>query len=893
MMPIRMVTAWLRPLASVFAVVAALALSACGGGSGAPNNPYEPPPPVVPALVILPAAPTLYSQVATALTISGGVAPYRVFSSNTAVLPIPQVVPASTVSLLAATVKESTPVTITVQDAAGTSVSVTATVLPGPSSPPPALTVLPNPVSVYSNVASMLSVTGGVPPYKAFSSNSNFLPVSASVSNNALMLLAADVSATQTVTVTIQDAVNQQVPVTVTILPKASSTLPLSVLPNPINIYASIPSLLTASGGTPPYRAFSNNSTILPVAATFTGSTLQLNANDVSASTIVTVTVQDASSQTVPVLVTVFPKPTTPVPALVVLPASITVAKASPGTLTISGGVAPFKAYSSNPGILPIAQAVTGNSIPLAPSAVAAATAVTVTVQDAVGQTIQIAVNVVPEASPAPLALLPNTAIVFSGVATSLTVSGGTPPYSAFTTNSAVLPVTKAVVGGAIPLLAAPVTADTPVTVSVQDASNTIATATVTVRPAALLNTLTIKPNLPDCDAGAICSGQSGTATVQLQLPGGGPAAGRQVRFDAYAGPYKIAAANGSVVPSLVVTSDAGGKAQVIIRANVDAPTQPAQILVTDLASGQQLIGDFLIQQRTSGATILTIVPSEANITAPYKGECSFGFLIDYFIYGGTPPYRITQGFPDGSVIVNPIVNASGGFFEVVTNGACVKPQTFSILDATGRQTTATLNNVEGTTDRPVYVAPDLVVVPGDISGLDCTGGALYEFVVTGGTAPYNVSASPRVGTSPSINPTYVETSGATTRISNIQRSIVLTFVDSTRPAQKTIERKITCTGDPNVPPSVTPDKYDYAASTCVGKTSNFVVTGGTAPYFVRFAPTPSYVGPAISPTVVSNSGGGFAVTGLQNTSTGGSPQNYLVITDSQGAQVIRSITCP
>ena len=155
MMHHRLFAAWPRPVAGVFALVAILALGACGGGSGAPNNPFAP---VAAPLVVLPAAPTIYSQVAATLDISGGVAPYRAFSSNAAILPVPQNPPGSALTLLAASVNTATVVTITVQDAAGTVVSLNADILPGPASPPPALAVLPTNVDVYSTVAAQLTV---------------------------------------------------------------------------------------------------------------------------------------------------------------------------------------------------------------------------------------------------------------------------------------------------------------------------------------------------------------------------------------------------------------------------------------------------------------------------------------------------------------------------------------------------------------------------------------------------------------------------------------------------------------------------------------------------------------------------------------------------------------
>ena len=141
---------------------------------------------------------------------------------------------------------------------------------------------------------------------------------------------------------------------------------------------------------------------------------------------------------------------------------------------------------------------------------------------------------------------------------------------------------------------------------------------------------------------------------------------------------------------------------------------------------------------------ILTVVPSDATIKGAFKGVCSTGFATDYYIYGGTPPYRVTSTFPDSITLVNSIVNTNGGFFEAITNGSCVDPLTFSILDATGRQTTATLHNVEGTEDAP----------GGDAGGrwrsllrsytdTACTG-KTFAFVIFGGTPPYNVSADVR-----------------------------------------------------------------------------------------------------------------------------------------------------
>ena len=80
--------------------------------------------------------------------------------------------------------------------------------------------------------------------------------------------------------------------------------------------------------------------------------------------------------------------------------------------------------------------------------------------------------------------------------------------------------------------------------------------------------------------------------------------------------------------------------------ANALAPTQFAQLSVTDLTSGQTLIGSFVIVQVTDGTQIMTVVPSDVTIKGAFKGQCSANFPTDYYIYGGTPPYRVTSTFP-------------------------------------------------------------------------------------------------------------------------------------------------------------------------------------------------------------------------------------------------------
>jgi hypothetical protein len=405
--------------------------------------------------------------------------------------------------------------------------------------------------------------------------------------------------------------------------------------------------------------------------------------------------------------------------------------------------------------------------------------------------------------APATLAVLPATSIdLYAGVPTVLTISGGVPPYIAASSNSAIAPVNTAVSGYTIVIVPNNVAADTPINVTIRDSAGSSVIAQMTAHPSNIAASMTVTPTSTEtCGENAICSGQNGTASVKLQAPAGGPVVGRAVRFDVVAGSFGIVstAPGTPLVTSFTVTSDTLGNASVLIKSAATAPTQRAQLRATDLTTGQQVLGDFLIQQVIDGKTVLAVVPDTAKITAAYKGECSAGFVVDYYIYGGTPPYRVTSTFPTAVGLENPVVSASGGFFRTITNGTCFDPLTYSIVDATGLQTTATESNVEGTTDRPVVTPATLVITPTTQKGTSTAGKCGgFKFIVTGGTAPYNIYVSPSGTCSKSSGTGGCEsTSGSQlpVTINDVSVGTSTVFVrDQGTPAQTTTAT-ITCDG--------------------------------------------------------------------------------------------------
>jgi hypothetical protein len=311
-----------------------------------------------------------------------------------------------------------------------------------------------------------------------------------------------------------------------------------------------------------------------------------------------------------------------------------------------------------------------------------------------------------------------------------------------FSSNSAVLPVAQAVAGSTVVLLANPVSTTTAVTITVQDSAAQTTPANIQVAPAVLFpNGVTIAASQGTCGSGAICTGETGTARVQGTGIAGAALAGRQIRFDVVYGAFGIQSTNPAapLVQTLTVTTDTAGVAQVGIQALVDVTTQPAQIRATDVATGQALIGNFTIVRNQDGSQFITIIPDTATITSPTT-DCSSGAVVDYRIYGGTPPYRVTSSFPGAVSILNSTVAASGGFFEVRTNGTCVDPLTFSILDSAGKQTTATLTNSPGSSSGGGGGTSPMVVSPTTLGDNTTSCAGTFTVNISGGTPPYNIA---------------------------------------------------------------------------------------------------------------------------------------------------------
>ncbi len=389
--------------------------------------------------------------------------------------------------------------------------------------------------------------------------------------------------------------------------------------------------------------------------------------------------------------------------------------------------------------------------------------------------------------TPTPVTVLPATGTAYPAVPFPLTISGGVSPYTAVSTNPAIVPVSQNVGGNSIVLLAANVESDTAVTITVRDSIGQTATVPIVVRPAPLLPSSVTITGSPACTGGGqLCSGTSGTASVKVTGPGGGGLANRQVRFDVVQGSYAIQSNNPAqpLVQTLTVVTDQNGDALVGLVVPANVTSQLGVIRATELTSGIQVTGQFTIVQQITGTNIVTTIPNgKTTINGPFKGLCSTGVRVTFYVFGGTPPYRVSTNFPDSASVVGTPVGVQGGSFDVITNGACFIGLTFAIVDANGFTVSAppTVDNLPGTEDQPTEPQP-LSVTPtsyGSVSSpLVCTG-RTFPFTITG-TSPFSASAS-TPGTV--LNPNPVPASPGTLSVSSVPSGLTtITIGDAGRP---------------------------------------------------------------------------------------------------------------
>ena len=348
-----------------------------------------------------------------------------------------------------------------------------------------------------------------------------------------------------------------------------------------------------------------------------------------------------------------------------------------------------------------------------------------------------------------PIALNPPTATFYAGVKNTLTIAGGTGPFTMTSSDPGILAVPTVTNDRFIDVvpqqpgvvdagLAPDVLQIRTVNLVVRDAFGAFATANIQVAQ----NFLTgygMFIGTSTCGTATLCAGGETTLFFDSTF-NGGLYAGHQFRIERVRGPFQFLDPlnSNNQVDVVTVTADHEGKFTTVIRVATGAPSQVALIKITDIQTGAYTYRSIPILARAA-TTTLAIVPDAINLTGPNANTCGFG-NVDVLVFDGQAPYTATCPNPQIQVNGSPSTTQPGRFtFIVGANQTCLTAEQCVITDASGARVIVPITTVKGAapTNPPLAVAPATLT-------LSCGGtGAV---TVVGGTGAYSVNSShPRV----------------------------------------------------------------------------------------------------------------------------------------------------
>jgi hypothetical protein len=369
-------------------------------------------------------------------------------------------------------------------------------------------------------------------------------------------------------------------------------------------------------------------------------------------------------------------------PSLIINPGAITIYSGTPAVISISSGVGPFQAFSSDPLILPVTQSVAGAAVTLVANAVEADKPISITIQDGLLRRSVIAVTV--KASPllSSMQIIPAESTKCKNQTASGTTDLDNASFCSGETATARITVRTA---NTVPIANRQIRYDV-----VQGPYNFVTDQAGTV----LAKTATI------------VSDQNGQSIVTIKSDA---AVATQVAL---------------IRATDLVSGNRVDGSFTIVQSVDGTPSfnvSPSEATFTGYYDNQCGAGSirFVIYGGTSPYTVVANSPAIA-----------YPSLTDQLIFST-------------SVIV---AKSGDFFYGITTGGLCAgsREGLFTITDAAGRIITAKVTSDKGSIPEPVAPPPTvLTVAPPTITlkGAACAN-VLLAFKVKGGTVPYRASSS-------------------------------------------------------------------------------------------------------------------------------------------------------
>ena len=543
----------------------------------------------------------------------------------------------------------------------------------------------PSAVTLNSGTANY-TIGGGTATYKSSSSNTNVATTNVKGTTLSIVSVAAG-----TAQITVSDAAGASLIITVTVGGGTTPTDLFTTAPTSLTLAPNVSSSFTIVGGKPGYFVSSSNSAVATVAingnsflisGVAIGSALVHITDSTGASKIVSITVSSGGSG-----------------ALLYTTAanSITINATETNSFTIAGGIAPYKASSSNTGVASVS--VTGTALNI--KGIATGTA-QVLVFDASGTSVAIIVNIGSGGTNTNLFVTSASSVNIAVAASSTyTIGGGTAPYSVSSSNKA---VTTASISGTT-LLISGIAVGT-AQVHVFDASGASVAITVNIGSGGTTtNFFTTSPSSVD-----IAVTTSNTYTV-----GGGVA------------PYTTSSSNTRIASANV--------AGTVLNINGIA-TGTAQVLVFD-ATGVSVTIAVNIGSGGTSTKFFTTSPNNVDIAVATSNT--------YTIGGGVAPYTASSS---NTGVAS--VNVAGTVLNI--NGIATGTAQVLVFDATGAAVTINVNTGSSGTTTNLFLT--------SASSVTIAVAASSTYTIGGGRAPYSASSSNKAVATASVSGSTLLVSG-------------------------------------------------------------------------------------------------------------------------------------
>ena len=441
-----------------------LLLAACGGGYEGTAPPIDT---SSQALKVVGATSvTLVPTEMGRIEITGGTRPYTATSSN-ATVALASV--SDNILSVAAVRGDLTPITVSVTDAKNAKASLSVTVTNSPQQGNFALS--DRVFSILPGASKTVTVSGGTGPYSATSITPRVASVS--VNDNALTVTGLSEGANAEVKVFDSKGVTQTALVTVAApIPSASGLALFSNMPANLSLRPRNSVTYTLGGGIPPYSVISSNTAVL--SGEVRGAALILQPGIAGNATV---TVTDGANKTLSQRIYVM---TTAAP-LTLSASSVSGEVGSVLTVNIAGGMPPYTATTTSTVLIGSGLVVNGDQLSI--SLRFAEGPGVITVKDSEGASATIDVIGVPLLSS--LSVSPTAITIPESVPTTfpIRVMRGKAPYLVFTSHPGLLRPTISGDKVIVTSVALPcVSANTPVIITVLDASGATTTTTVTIQ---------------------------------------------------------------------------------------------------------------------------------------------------------------------------------------------------------------------------------------------------------------------------------------------------------------------------------------------------------------------------------------------------------------------------